>query len=111
MLTLSFLRRFSARLLSPVFAATVAILLLWSPTAQAVSIPWSVAGVPTITPANTGAYNLTLNLIAAANSIDLTENVNKTIGLQNFNWSVSANDRRFCCDSPSEQKLFIRSCG
>jgi hypothetical protein len=72
-------------------AAVVALLLAWSPSAQAVTIPWSVAGVSTTVPGGGGAYNLTVNLIAASGSIDLTENVSKTIGLQDFNWSMSAN--------------------
>jgi hypothetical protein len=71
-------------------AAIVALLLAWNPAAQAVIIPWSVAGVPTTVPADGGAYNLTVNLTATASSIDLTENVAQTIGLQDFNWSMSA---------------------
>jgi hypothetical protein len=80
------------RRLAPVLAVLLFFGLLGAPSAHAASIPWSVAGVTTVAPGGGGAYNLTVNLIAASGTINLTENVSQTIGLQDFNWSMSADN-------------------
>ena len=74
-----------------IFAIAGLAVILGAPSAHAVMIPWSVASVSTTVPGGGGAYDLTVNLNVASSSINLTENVNTTIGLQDFNWSMSAN--------------------